>query len=67
MKTTNHYPDRRERALVLLKMGYITQSEAAKQAGVSRQRIAILARKAGIHPKPARDRHIAELMHAARA
>lgn len=69
MTTKNNYADRRERVLILIKLGYATQSEAAQLAGVSRQRVAIWVRKAPypIHPKLARERHLRDLMHAASA
>lgn len=56
--------DKRAHVLLLLKMGYVTQAEAAVLAGVSRQRISAWVREARIHPRMARKRHIDELMRA---
>lgn len=57
----------RETVMALLKAGYLTQSEAATIAGVTRQRVQQWVRKARIHPAVARERHLRKLVRHAQA
>jgi DNA-binding XRE family transcriptional regulator len=55
----------REVVLAMLGAGYITQSEAATLAGVTRQRIGQWVKRERIHPIAARARHLRELIRNA--
>ena len=57
----------RDTILAMLKAGFLTQSEAATIAGVTRQRVGQWCRKACIHPAAARKKHLTELVRSAQA
>lgn len=57
----------RDTVLAMLKAGFLTQSEAAKIAGVTRQCMGQWVRKARIQPAAAREKHLRELVRNAQA
>ena len=59
--------DMRDIVLAMLKAGFLTQSEAAKIAGVTRQCMGQWVRKERIQPIAARAKHLRELVRNAQA
>ena len=57
--------DMRDIVLAMLKAGFLTQSEAADIAGVTRQRVGQWVRKERIQPAAAREKHLRELVRNA--
>lgn len=55
----------RSSVLALLKAGYVTQSEAASLAGVTRQTVHQWVRAAGLQPAAAREKHLRQLVQHA--
>lgn len=54
--------DIRDRVMLLLRKGYVTQVEAARLGKVSRQRVFQWVQQDGLRPSEAREKHLRQLM-----